>query len=135
MASFTSGGRPLNSVVGMYPLTASEPNDETMSTLARLVQIEWVDSRQPTAAWQRVSDLDHLREGRCTSVGFLIRETKDVKVLACSIADHDDDPQAAGVFVIPTAAVLSQRALTASSTSGGSASVSNRKPRPSSRGG
>jgi hypothetical protein len=80
-------------------------------TLARLVQIEWVDSRQPTAAWRRVSDLDYLSECRCTSVGFLLRDDDRVKVLAVSIADEGDEMQATGVYVIPTAAVLSFRRL------------------------
>ena len=124
-------GRPLNEAVGMYPLTASKPNGETMSTLARLVQIEWVDSRQPTAAWRRVSDLDYLSECRCTSVGFLLRENDRVKVLAVSIADEGDEMQATGVYVIPTAAVLSVKLLTASSYS---ASASAPKRRQISRG-
>ena len=46
----------------------------------RLVLIEWVDSRQLTAAWQRVADLNYLSECRCTSVGFLLRDGKDALV-------------------------------------------------------
>lgn len=81
----------------------------------QLVCIEWVDSRQPTAAWRRVNDLDYLSECRCTSVGFLLRETADAKILAVSVADEGDEMQATGVYVIPTAAVLSVKLLTASS--------------------
>lgn len=102
-----------------------------MSTLARLVQIEWVDSRQPTAAWRRVSDLGYLCECRCTSVGFLLRDDDRVKVLAVSIADEGDEMQATGVFVIPTAAVLSVKLLTASSCS---VSAPKPKQRQTSRG-
>lgn len=77
----------------------------------KLVLIVWVDSRQPTASWQRVSDLGYLSECRCTSVGFLIRDDADAKVLAASVADEGDELQASGVFVIPTKAVISLRRL------------------------
>ncbi len=91
----------------------------------RLVQIEWVDSRQPTASWQRVSALDYLAECRCTSVGFLLRDSDQAKVLAASIADDGDELQATGVFVIPTAAVLSMKLLTVFSCSEGPFSSRN----------
>lgn len=80
-------------------------------TAHHFVMIEWVDSRQPTALWRRVSDLDYLCECRVTSVGFLLRDDARAKVLAASIADEGDELQATGVFVIPTAAVLSQATL------------------------
>jgi hypothetical protein len=64
-----------------------------------LVQIEWVDSRQPTASWQRVADLGYLAKCRYTSVGFLLREDERAKVLAVSIADEGDERQATGVLV------------------------------------
>lgn len=85
--------------------------------MPKLVQIEWVDSRQPTASWQRVAHLDYLGECRCTSVGFLLRDGATAKVLAVSIADEGEEMQATGVFVIPTAAVLSVKLLKASSCS------------------
>jgi hypothetical protein len=97
----------------------------------KLVQIEWVDSRQPTASWQRVSELDYLTECRCTSVGFLLRDDAQAKVLAVSIADEGKELQATGVFVIPTAAVLSCVVLT--SPSACSALASEQKRRRTSR--
>lgn len=96
-------------------------------TAPKLVLVEWVDSRQPTAAWQRVADLGYLSECRCTSVGFLLRDGKDAKVLALSIADDGDEMQATGVFLIPTAAVLSLRLLTASSRASTPASKRTRQ--------
>ena len=101
-----------------------------MSAL-KLVKIEWVDSRQPTASWRRVSDLGYLSECRCFSVGFLIRQDDQATVLALSISDEGDEMQATGVFVIPTAAVLSAKLLTASSCS---ASAPKPKQRQISRG-
>lgn len=98
----------------------------------KLVQIEWVDSRQPTSSWQRVSGLDYLSECRCTSVGFLLRDDARAMVLAVSIADEGDELQATGVFVIPTAAVLSCVALTSASAC--SVPVSKQKRQPTARG-
>lgn len=85
-------------------------------TEKNFVMVEWVDSRQPTASWRRVSDIDYLCECRVTSVGFLLRDDKRAKVLAASIADEGDELQATGIFVIPTAAVLSQVTLTPTSS-------------------
>jgi hypothetical protein len=82
----------------------------------RVVRIEWVDSRQPTRSWQRVSDLGYLSECRCVSVGILLRQDKQATLLALSIADEGDEMQATGVFVIPTAAITSLQTLTASSS-------------------
>lgn len=78
----------------------------------KMVLVEWVDSRQPTASWQRVSDIGYLSECRCTSVGFLLRGDDNAKVLAASIADEGDELQAAGIFVIPSSAVISITQLT-----------------------
>ena len=85
-------------------------------TAPKQVRIEWVDSRQPTRAWQRVSDLGYLSECRCVSVGILLRHDKQATILAASIADEGDEIQATGVFVIPTAAITSLQTLTASSS-------------------
>lgn len=79
---------------------------------AKMVFIEWVDSRQPTASWQRVADFGYLSECRCTSVGFLLRDDGNAKVLAASVADEGDELQATGVFVIPSKSVISQTELT-----------------------
>lgn len=78
----------------------------------KMVLVEWVDSRQPTASWQLVSDIGYLSECRCTSVGFLLRDDDDAKVLAASIADEGDELQATGIFVIPSMAVISMTQLT-----------------------
>jgi hypothetical protein len=98
-------------------------------TAPKAVRIEWVDSRQPTASWQRVSDLGYLNECRCVSVGFLLRKDRHTTILALSIADDGDEMQATGVFVIPTAAVLSQVTLTSSSAEPASAPKLRRSAR------
>lgn len=79
-----------------------------------LVLIRWEDSRQPTSSWVRLSDLgsDHTPV-LCASVGWLIRDTSEVKVLCQSMGDIDcdDDMQASGVMVIPARCVLSVERL------------------------
>lgn len=72
-----------------------------------LVLIEWLDSRQPIASWQHLRDLAIPEVCRCVSVGFLIHDDGNKKVVAPNLADlSDDDMQASGMIVIPTPAVL-----------------------------
>jgi hypothetical protein len=74
---------------------------------AQLVIIEWVDSRQPTQAWTRL--LGFKPEGicQCVSVGFLVYDGEDYKVLAANMADvsSETDMQASGVINIPSACI------------------------------
>ena len=79
-----------------------------------LVLIRWEDSRQPTSSWIRLSDMDiDQKPVQCVSVGWLIRDTPEVKVICQSMGDIDcdDDMQASGVMVIPARCVLSVERL------------------------
>ena len=78
-----------------------------------LVIIEWVDSRRPDAAWKRVADHQEWTACKCVSVGFLIADDNEKKVLAPNMADIDDasNIQHAGEIVIPSACVLSIKRL------------------------
>lgn len=72
----------------------------------RLVFVEWVDSSR-SDAWQHF-------DGRtpsltsCKSVGWLLRDDKDIKVIAphVSLADDKDSGQSCGDMTIPTRAVV-----------------------------
>ena len=79
-----------------------------MNTLARLVLIEWEDSRQPVASWQRLNEFIKLDVCKCVSVGFLISDDGEQKVLASNMADieNKDNIQASGVIHIPSKCVL-----------------------------
>ena len=88
-----------------------------------MVLLEWEDSRQPTRGWTRVNELGQQSACHCYSVGFLVEDNDKVKVLAASVADVDDDKQAMGMTVIPTACVLRMTRLTSSSRA-----ASTRKP-------
>ena len=79
-----------------------------------LVLVEWMDSRRPEAAWQHLSDAQAWSACRCSSVGFLIADDDEVKVLAPNMADMDDasNVQLSGAIVIPSSCVLSIVRLT-----------------------
>ena len=47
-----------------------------------LVLIEWMDSRRPDAGWQHLADAQGWSAVRCASVGFLVADDADIKVLA-----------------------------------------------------
>ena len=77
----------------------------------RLVLIEWKDSRQPTNSWAHIAGMGNQRCCDCVSVGFLIQDDEEVKVLAPNIADMDENMQATGVITIPAAAVTAIKPL------------------------
>lgn len=79
-----------------------------------LVLIRWEDSRQPTSSWVRLSDLpDTQTPVQCASVGWLIKDTVEVKVICQNMGDIDSeaDMQASGIMVIPARCVLSVERL------------------------
>lgn len=88
-----------------------------------LVLVEWMDSRRPEAAWQHLADAQAWSACRCSSVGFLVADDEEVKVLAPNMADMDDasNVQLSGAIVIPSSCVLSMVRLTSSTSRAGSA--------------
>ena len=85
-----------------------------------LVLIEWVDSGQPVPGWQWLSELKAGTPHRCISVGFLVQDDTQTKVIAPNLAASEGDKdwdQASGLMTIPTAAVVKiVRLLTSSAT-------------------
>jgi hypothetical protein len=57
--------------------------------------------------------MEHSAFCRCVSVGFLLRNDKDVKVLAPNMADIDypENLQASGIIVIPAKSVTAIKNL------------------------
>ena len=72
-----------------------------------LVLIEWEDSRQPTSHWEYLAEFNNPGVCLCASVGFLLRDLDDTKILASNMADikSKEDVQASGVICIPTSCV------------------------------
>ena len=79
-----------------------------------LVIIRWLDSRQPCGQWRYLSALPEARPVEVATVGWLVKETADVKVICQSIGDlqHPEKAQASGIMAIPTRCVLSVERLT-----------------------
>lgn len=85
-----------------------------MSIACRLVIIRWQDSRQPCGQWRYLRALPDQRPVEVASVGWLLKDTEEVKVLAQNIGDltHPENAQASGIMTIPTRCVLSIETLT-----------------------
>lgn len=76
--------------------------------MADLVIIEWEDSRRPDGAWKHLSSSHVWDSVKCVSVGWLVVDDKEKKVLAPNMGDIDDasNMQMSGEIVIPTSCVL-----------------------------
>ena len=72
-----------------------------------LVMIEWEDSVQPSSEWQFLAQIGEQEAVICRSVGWLIKDTARVKVLAPNFGGLQDagNLQVSGRIVIPTSAV------------------------------
>ena len=79
-----------------------------------LVIIRWQDSAQPIPAWKHLSQLPATRAIECATVGWLLKDDHDVKVLCQSVGDLDSpqNAQASGIMTIPTRCVISVERLT-----------------------
>jgi len=79
-----------------------------MSNQPSLVLIEWLDSGQPIPGWQWLASLERRQPHRCVSVGFLVQDDEQTKVLAPSLGASGGDgewDQASGLITIPAPAV------------------------------
>jgi hypothetical protein len=88
---------------------ASASDNVTRSKPCPLVMIEWEDSAQPIPAWSYLASFEAPGTIRCVSVGWLIRDDKQMKAVAPNMGAIDDENsmQVSGVIQIPTRCVLS----------------------------
>lgn len=72
-----------------------------------LVMIEWLDSSQPLPGWRYLSDMPPAEVVSCVSVGWLLGDGDEVKVLAPNMGNLDDEDamQASGIIRIPACCV------------------------------
>ena len=79
-----------------------------------LVIIRWQDSAQPLPSWQYLSALPLTRPIECATVGWLLKDDDDIKVICQSVGDLDNpkNAQASGIMTIPARCVLSIERLT-----------------------
>ena len=82
--------------------------------MADLVLIEWEDRRQPNSAWKHLAEHPVWDAVKCGSVGWLVHDDDQKKVLAPNMGDIDDasNMQLSGEIVIPTSCILSVKRLT-----------------------
>lgn len=71
----------------------------------QLVLIEWEDSAQPIAQWQRLEDMELGGIVRCVSVGWLVVDDEEKKVLAPNMGGGEHNLQACGVIQIPARSI------------------------------
>lgn len=70
-----------------------------------LVLIEWEDSLRPQGAWQHLEDMrEPPAPTLCASVGWMLHDTKRIKVLAPNMGGLEGkaNVQACGMITIPT---------------------------------
>jgi len=74
-----------------------------------LVIIRWQDSAQPLPSWQYLTALPRTRPIECATVGWLLKDDDDIKVVCQSVGDLDNpsNAQASGIMTIPARCVLS----------------------------
>src|SRR5438093_53124 len=78
-----------------------------------LVIIRWQDSRQPSGSWRYLSALPETTAVEVATVGWLLKDTDDVKVVCQNVGDLNNPQyaQASGIMTIPTRCVLSVEKL------------------------
>jgi hypothetical protein len=75
----------------------------------RLVLIEWLDSYGCSSQWRDLNIVD-VKPMVCRSVGWLLHDGKDCKVIVPHVSDQNIDHelgQGCGDMTIPTKAILS----------------------------
>ena len=79
-----------------------------------LVIIRWQDSAQPLPSWQYLSALPGTRPVECATVGWLLKDDDDIKVICQSVGDLENpkNAQASGIMTIPARCILSIEKLT-----------------------
>jgi hypothetical protein len=78
-----------------------------------LMLVEWVDASRLSDSWVDLSAVPAAYLHRCLTVGFLISDTKDGKILVPTIGDveHPSNSHTYGGMLIPRGAIISERRL------------------------
>ena len=100
----------------------------------RLVIIHWLDSRQPSAAWRFISDIEKGEPVECVSVGWLLEDTDSVKVICQNVGDirSNGGAQASGVMTIPARCIVSIEDLAEATCPAPSSRPGSARKRPAS---
>ncbi len=78
-----------------------------------LVMIEWTDASRLSNSWMDLADIPDPYLHKAVSVGFLIAENENGKIIVPTVADfeHPDNRHTYGGMLIPKSAILSERRL------------------------
>jgi len=78
-----------------------------------LVYIEWVDASRLSDGWMDLDAIPDPYRHKCVSVGFLVSENKDAKIVVPTIGDteHSDNQHTYGGMLIPCSAIIVERKL------------------------
>ncbi len=76
--------------------------------MPKLVLIEWLDSVQPSQAWQFLEDFEPGDVVRCSTAGWLISEDDGVTSIAGNIGQTGvgENMQACGIMQIPSRSIV-----------------------------
>lgn len=79
----------------------------------KLVLIEWMDASRLSDGWMDLAAIPDAYMHKCISVGFVVSENSDGKIIVPTIGDieHTDNAHTYGGMLIPLRAILSERAL------------------------
>ena len=79
----------------------------------KLVIVEWIDASRLSDGWMDIEAIPDAYLHKCVTVGFVISENKDGKVLIPTIGDieHPDNSHTYGGMLIPLRAIISERVL------------------------
>lgn len=58
-----------------------------MMQVVKKVEINWIDSKSGPCEWEHWDDLEPLEPVKCTTIGYLVEDNEDYKVIASTISD------------------------------------------------
>lgn len=78
-----------------------------------LVMIEWTDASRLSDGWMDLEAIPDAYLHKCVTVGFVVSENRDGKILVPTIGDieHPGNSHTYGGMLIPRKAILSERVL------------------------
>jgi hypothetical protein len=99
-------GREVRCGVGAHAAAGQEGQ-----VAPRLVHVEWLDSFGCSATWQPL-DVDRPSPLLCRSVGWVLYDGPDCKVIVPHVSRASDPPQGCGDMTIPSVAIVKLTDLT-----------------------
>ncbi len=79
----------------------------------KLVLVEWIDASRLSDSWMDLSAIPDAYLHKCVSVGFVVSENEDSKIIVPTIGDvdHPANSHTYGGMLIPRRAIISETIL------------------------